>query len=316
MGSDFTFREATISDYHDVMAIGEVYNGVDYLPSRYEDMMRSHNHTGYVSVVNGEIVAFVAACIVDNGETLVTRAGRVNDKYRGQGVYGSLLRFARKQIAAVGGVKYEAFTTLSKNFEENKDKIKAVYTEILIKNAMYYRSRFKIKDFKALPNDLNTMPTLLQKADLENIFSSDATCKHLFKSNRIVCGWVPFRLLSSNIDYILKPDTLLLASCRHDRSNNDVIYTCLTAGMHTPCKLGLVYSIDIFGGDVSEVRHHIQVHAKNLQSVADDRECAVTVMWEDNLLPADVESILNGVDMAEPTRAQAGKLYLLEKQFQ
>ena len=63
----------------------------------------------------------------------MTRAGRVKDTYQGQGIYGLLVKFVRKQFAALDGVEHEAFTTHASNVDKNKDKITAAFTEILTK---------------------------------------------------------------------------------------------------------------------------------------------------------------------------------------
>ena len=169
---------------------------------------------------------------------------------------------------------------------------------------------------KDSPHALVKMPIRIQKRDLDIIFSSEATCRHLFPDNRMVCCWIPFRLLSSNIDYIMSEDTLVLASCRPRGSNDgDVVYTCLTVGMHYPCKIGMIYVIDIFGSDVSEARDHIQLHADNLQRNITGLECELMVIYEDRLLQADVESIISSVNVLKATRSVVGKLYLFEKSF-
>ena len=70
MEHDVTFREARMVDYHDVMAIAEVYSGADYLPSQYGMILSSESQTGYVGLVNGEIVSqllffiFIFVCYV------------------------------------------------------------------------------------------------------------------------------------------------------------------------------------------------------------------------------------------------------------
>ena len=44
-----------MDDYHDVVEIAEVYNGRDYLPVMYEELVTYGK--GYVTVIDGDIVS-------------------------------------------------------------------------------------------------------------------------------------------------------------------------------------------------------------------------------------------------------------------
>ncbi|XP_041368663.1 histidine N-acetyltransferase-like [Gigantopelta aegis] len=286
-------REAILDDYQDVMAIAEVYQGRDYLPSKYEAWIKSDNIKCYVALVNDDIAAFSAGHIIDNGETAVRLAGRVKDTYQRQGVVRTLGRFIRKQFSSSGLIKFDTFATASLTYDPSKDiSSKILYKETFVKNILAYR--FKIKDLKISSNDMKNMPSSFQMTDMEAIFSSDATCKHLFPNKRFLTDWVPFRLLSSNIDDIIKPDTLMLATSGHDRPNNDVISTFLTTSSHFPCKIGLAYNVNVFGDDVTELPQHILMHLENMRQISSDPEVVISlfVVTPENIVRADIDRYL------------------------
>ena len=52
-------RKATLEDYDGVMAIGQFYDGLDYLPSFYKKILTDPDYRSCVREVDGEIVGIV-----------------------------------------------------------------------------------------------------------------------------------------------------------------------------------------------------------------------------------------------------------------
>ena len=72
MSSSVTFREATSADYDDVMNIGDIYDGLDYLPVRYHDYCADPRRHMFVAEDDGKVVREFGP-LVDN--YLVTQGG-------------------------------------------------------------------------------------------------------------------------------------------------------------------------------------------------------------------------------------------------
>ncbi|XP_005104040.1 uncharacterized protein LOC101859426 [Aplysia californica] len=88
-------RVATVDDYESVLDINRnVYGGADYIVTDYHDLVIDPDFRYYVCTVDGEVGGFEGVCILDDGDTLMTRSARVKDKFQGLGI----LRLIRKQI--------------------------------------------------------------------------------------------------------------------------------------------------------------------------------------------------------------------------
>ena len=152
-----------------------------------------------------------------------------------------------------------------------------------------------MKDLKMPPNDTYKMPTVLRKTDMKNIFSSEATCRYLFLAKRIILDMVPYLPTSSNIDDMVTPETVMLGSVRPGWSDNDVMYSCLTAGSHFHCKIGLAYNADVFCDDVTELRDHLLVHLENIKHIlSSDPDVVISlfIVTPENIVRDDVDRVL------------------------
>ncbi|XP_041361682.1 histidine N-acetyltransferase-like [Gigantopelta aegis] len=301
VGVAVAVREATVGDYDQVLSIARVYDGRDYLPSKYKHLVTSANCKGYVGVVDKSIVAFLIACIVDDGTTLVTRAGRVRSDYRGKGVYGQMKQLVRKQIALQGRVEHETFTTSDINYGKNNTKFKKIFTERFSKTVGSYK--FQISDVCQLHLDSSPGLQLLDHVAFENLFSSPATCKYLFPHNKIVVDWVPLKLLSTNISYILSSTSLALASLSSDCLWNDVIYSLLTIGSYYMCSSCIAYQLDVFGSDVTYLRHHLMAHVQNIVRLTANENCGT--VWLEIYTNGDVDRSLIRSVLCEFCRPQS-----------
>ena len=99
-------------------------------------------------------VGFSAGHVIDDGETLVRRAGRVNDVFQGQGISRNLSSIIQKYFSASNQIKVDTFTTTSLAYDPSTDKSsKILYTTTSVK----VRLIRKVRERNVLFNDaLNT----------------------------------------------------------------------------------------------------------------------------------------------------------------
>ena len=99
-------------------------------------------------------VGFSAGHVIDDGETLVRRAGRVNDVFQGQGISRNLSSIIQKHFSASNQIKLDTFTTTSLAYDPSTDKSsKILYTTTSVK----VRLIRKVRERNVLFNDaLNT----------------------------------------------------------------------------------------------------------------------------------------------------------------
>lgn len=98
---------------------------------------------------------------------------------------------------------------------------------------------------------------------MTSLFEDEKTRDTLFPEGKIIIDWVPLRLVQSNIKYILAVDTFALQS----KGDNSEV-SLLSVGTPTECQMGIVYITDIFGSDVTALRHHIIRHLEHLKAWA------------------------------------------------
>lgn len=65
-------------------------------------------------------VGFCSIALIDDGLTFLIRASRVKSGFRGQGVYGRLLKHIYAEYKDVDSIKYDAMTTDNYNCEDKK----------------------------------------------------------------------------------------------------------------------------------------------------------------------------------------------------
>ena len=89
--SDLQCRLAESSDFDDVVKLSEgLYNGYDFLPVVYHKWLKKENVAMMLLYAGKSLIGLQAGCIVDEGKTLVWRAGRVAHNLEGQGLQRKL----------------------------------------------------------------------------------------------------------------------------------------------------------------------------------------------------------------------------------
>lgn len=93
MAQNLTIRLARSTDYDQILKLSKgIYDGHDYLPPRYHTWMAIENLHVMLAFSGNKLASLVACSIIDEGKTVVTRAGRTSQEFRGQGIYKLLQR--------------------------------------------------------------------------------------------------------------------------------------------------------------------------------------------------------------------------------
>ena len=90
------FRETSNLDLERIRELSKgIYSGADTLVSDFIDWLKSDNWFLFVREIHeGKIVAFIAVELTDGRESLNIRSSRVDEDYRGRGIYKALFRYA------------------------------------------------------------------------------------------------------------------------------------------------------------------------------------------------------------------------------
>ena len=114
MTQNLTFRLAQSSDFDEILKLSEgIHNGGDYLPSRFHTWMKMENLYVMLAFSGKKIVSLVVSSVVDEGMTVVDRAGRTLPELRGRGILTQLIQvmhaFVREKHPTVRRRRFTRF---------------------------------------------------------------------------------------------------------------------------------------------------------------------------------------------------------------
>ena len=97
---DVKFREANNEDRDQVKEVSKgIYNNSDTLLCCFPTWLKSYKWFLFVGeVCEGKIIAFTAVQVTDGMEGLTIRNARVHEKYRGNGIFRAIVRYAVQYV--------------------------------------------------------------------------------------------------------------------------------------------------------------------------------------------------------------------------
>ncbi|XP_071182006.1 uncharacterized protein [Mytilus edulis] len=248
-------RRVNDADYDDVVSIrSSVYDGYDYLPFQFKSLINHPDNEGYATIVNGQFVAFCMVSKVDGGETMVTRAGRINKQFEGHGIYKALKSFI-KQRQCNGTVCNHAYIATDTNQMISGAISRGELAVLEKKNTVFYKPEH---DLRALIEVMDSpkYSRIMSPEDMEDVFQSNDTCIKLFPEARIMCNIVSYRLKKSNIPLIFSDLTLIVGTY-------DSEWQLITCGSYSKCEKGHVYELYVYGNSCF-MSEHVTIHLKNI----------------------------------------------------
>ncbi|XP_005100731.1 histidine N-acetyltransferase [Aplysia californica] len=112
MCEEIQIRTARHEDYDDIMEIGDVYGGRDYLPSMFHMFLDDPNIYAIVAEVDCKPVGFYLLHVLDGGESAVKRGGRVNTSFRKRGIFHLMTESLNQKLLSIEPpVKRLSFST-------------------------------------------------------------------------------------------------------------------------------------------------------------------------------------------------------------
>ncbi|XP_067664204.1 histidine N-acetyltransferase-like [Haliotis asinina] len=260
--SNHHIRRATADDYQAVMDIGDVLFGLDYLQQYYHTFIEDPYARSYVYLVGEEIVGFCSPHIIDDGTTFLMRGSRVKDEFRGQGIYGRLLKHVYEDFKDTDTIKRDVMTTNNVNYEQ-KGGLKNTHTFISKKEILVYGTKLTDADLPMISPD--DRPQTFAAADMRSLLDCSESCERLFPDGKMTVAWLPLGLLPANLKYMVPSNSLALQT----RATDDTHVSLLTVGSALKCQKGLRYMCDVFGRDATPLRHHIISHLQNASSLTE-----------------------------------------------
>ncbi|XP_005100098.1 uncharacterized protein LOC101856738 isoform X2 [Aplysia californica] len=287
MASEVVIRRAQQSDYNDVVyGIGDVFNGRDYLKTKYLELLEDPDVLPFVAEMGDEIVGFYCGQLVDNRRTLVKRAGRVKEGYRGKGIFFMLNNTIEFEAAKEGTVMVGAMAC-------KKDNAERVSNGFAERKGFRLNIHLKVYSIKFERSKVPTVdPSTYQNVhemtltEVEELFNDEVTWNRLLHHERICVHYVPLRRVKENIRHVINhrtkafmsfgPSDVNDAGAPLDRKVQNA--TMLSTIHFFKTNLGLGFNSDFYGADLQDLESHLQMHFRHISEAED-----ATISWVVNI---------------------------------
>ena len=207
--SDLQYRLAESIDFDEVVKLSEgLYNGYDFLPVVYHKWLKKKNVAMMLLYAGKNLIGLQAGCIVDEGKTLVWRAGRVAHNLEGQGLQrklavelGEQVQANFPQVSRIRTASHLEFQRKSWNsFQKilERDELSFLVEERPARKFDRLNSRTSLRT-----EDEFQVQSCTKEYFANNILSSSVITE-LCPNNILVFDWCPYEPLRSNVDLILK----------------------------------------------------------------------------------------------------------------
>nr|XP_055056950.1 histidine N-acetyltransferase [Misgurnus anguillicaudatus] len=267
------FTVATEEDFDDIMAMSkDIYGGLDYLPSRYQDWLSESNRVVILAHKQGKVIALESACVIDDGETMLVEGLRVAPQERGKGVAGVLLRFCSQLVKSkFPDVKFCRLTRDDQLGPKDFQKYRLITKQGIL------LVRFRAEDLKLRLADLGSnisiagngmfptnIPVRLEPAEVHQLFLSDVLMQDVLPNATIVQDWQPFKPLPSNMAILMKKNIDWMV----DDARNPTMASLCTFPFPVPIGDDWYYlNIDMFGKDLGLATQQLLCHLRCHTSV-------------------------------------------------
>ncbi|CAC5360280.1 unnamed protein product [Mytilus coruscus] len=231
----------------------DVYEGYDYLPDRFHKLISSSSTEGYAASIDNKFVAFQIVNLLDDGRTVLKKAGRVAKEYEGTGIYKVLDSFTQQKYSLLGRQRTFSFD------EHNQILMKRLYARKMETVMSREVTAFNVKSPREVlkNNTIGPNNNTIYPVHLKEVFKSEKMCRELFPEGRMLCFYVPYKLKDSNIPLIYSQGTKVLGSF----TGGSLL---ITAGTSFYCSKGHVFVLDVYGALNNTFVTHLLQHFRKV----------------------------------------------------
>lgn len=204
-----TLRKATLEDEEAVLAFGDVYGGRDYLFALYSDFINDPDTYAIVAVLDDKVVGFALTGTFDGGQTVLKRAGRVDENYRGRGVLQTMDADLHRHSAEERSlVKYEQLVNTERQ-DRLIDHFQGQGYRPIYRKGRLFKSLDPSKFWSAQSDQPSTRSSLdlnlheMNPQDLSVLFQAETAEPRVFPHGRLCNFSLGLRLVDENIPVIL-----------------------------------------------------------------------------------------------------------------
>ena len=276
-----TLRPADADDFDEIVKLSEgIYAGHDYLPLIFHQWLQRDNIVVILAHCGARLVGLEAYFVVDDGRTLIHRAGRVHPDYRGQGIFKQVGEYSIKHAKEhYANIQRKRFVSIRNTEIPDPRKLLELHIE-----AYNIGKEFcdKLKA-TALTNSMEI------KTCAPDYFANiiESLPARLFTRNSILSNWCPFERLRSNVDHILRESTELYV----EKCDDDVIPNSLSVGTLSPRVKYKQWVAEVYADSPDLFQAHIVHQLKRACELIND-DFIFTITMQDESLSSLVRIIM------------------------
>ncbi|XP_033748395.1 histidine N-acetyltransferase-like [Pecten maximus] len=260
-------RKTTAEDYDDVISVREnVYNGLDYIPSRYHKFLEFS--TGFGGFIDNTMVSFMFATVINDGQSILTHSMRIRKEYERQGLATKTRNYCMQNMSSEAHEK--VFVILSSSILEKVLRQTPAHV-VFQRNIATFKSTKAAIQTVSMPKSMSASLKNVDEAYLRDVFRHQRACAYLFPENKMILSRLPYKLMPSNIKHIIRPETEILASPNELAFCKDGSLM-ISAAIKDKCAAGTTMFLDIFGdiSDEKNITEHVFEQTKRLSVNCDE----------------------------------------------
>ncbi|KAK7099309.1 uncharacterized protein [Littorina saxatilis] len=206
--SDEELSEASMDDMQAVVNMcGDVYHGIDYLPSTFPHLLHGPGVKAFVYKVKGELVAFTSTQLQAGGQYLLFLASRVKVAWQGHGIYSRFRRkifehFSDKELYP--DLRHETVTVTAGNSHAKGGRMRNAGWHLVMTRHSRMRG-FEASNLHQLrlKKPTHEVTAMVRDEFLQLLQAGSRHWLHLFPQKRIIHSWKSYVVTEDNLDLIL-----------------------------------------------------------------------------------------------------------------
>ncbi|ELU09402.1 hypothetical protein CAPTEDRAFT_201293 [Capitella teleta] len=255
VGCRIICRAAEPGDREQVLSMGDVYGGVDYMDYMYEKFTTNQQYRSFVCEVDGRIASFRFYRIIDDNESIIGGGVRTHVDFQGRNLGKRLGEASARDILKEYPRIFRNYlmTAIESPFQRQRIRENPnEYTLLSERNVLSLR--ITTSAIKAFINGQKPSSTTTIRPSLDDFLKhtlKDETQTKLFPDKYITVGWEPFRIIKSNLSNIYNERNILWTL----GAEGDPEW--LTIECIYPCETGFRIDLDMYGVEPNCLATHL-----------------------------------------------------------
>lgn len=255
---ELNVRSATIEDYPAVLEMSEgIYQGHDGTPHLFKQWLQKDNVVVLIATYEEKAIGLCAVCIVDEGQTFISKGLRIHSLFRGKGLGTKFVmavrQFVRNKFPKVIRERY----TLGNTHHARLAIATKMGDKFLYEQDSY---AFVVKQDKFQISKLGLWAShmsLVCQYDVEKFKEALHRSQEIFKQDIILADYNPYQAIPSNVNLCMEPGDYIFA----DVPQTDQLRS-LSHGRINPTANFTQWVVTLFGNDVALFQGHLLINLK------------------------------------------------------